>query len=81
MRSRPKSARPDIRRSSADSRFNAGFVFDGALLRGIPEHLLRRLIRAGVSSATADAIGSHADAARPPAPAWSPGGPSAAPKP
>jgi hypothetical protein len=49
---------------SADSQFGAKLVFDDALVREIPERQLRRLTRADVASATADAVGIYADAAR-----------------
>ncbi|MET7899759.1 argonaute/piwi family protein [Streptomyces mirabilis] len=49
---------------SADSPFGAQLVFDDALVREIPERQLRRLARADIASATADAVGLYADAAR-----------------
>ncbi|MER7693623.1 hypothetical protein [Streptomyces sp. NPDC097610] len=49
---------------SADSPFSAQLVFDDALVREIPERQLRRLARADIASATADAVEIYADAAR-----------------
>ncbi|MGW3667167.1 argonaute/piwi family protein [Streptomyces sp. NPDC005141] len=49
---------------SADSPFGAQLVFDDALVREIPERQLRRLARADIASATADAVALYADAAR-----------------
>ena len=48
----------------ADSPFGAELVFDDALVREIPERQLRRLARADIASATADAVDLYADAAR-----------------
>ncbi|MCO5973756.1 argonaute/piwi family protein [Actinoallomurus soli] len=49
---------------SVDSQFGAELVFDSALVREIPERQLRRLARADVASATADAVEIYAEAAR-----------------
>jgi hypothetical protein len=49
---------------SIDSQFGAELVFDDALVREIPERQLRRLARADVAAATADAVEIYADAAR-----------------
>ncbi|MFF7189817.1 hypothetical protein ACFZAR_32345 [Streptomyces sp. NPDC008222] len=49
---------------STDSPFGAELVFDDALVREIPERQLRRLARADIASATADAVDLYADAAR-----------------
>ncbi|NJP69928.1 hypothetical protein [Streptomyces sp. C1-2] len=49
---------------SADSPFGAELVFDDALVREIPERQLRRLARADIASATAEAVELYADAAR-----------------
>lgn len=49
---------------SAESSFGAELVFDDALVREIPERQLRRLARADVGSAIAEAANVYADAAR-----------------
>ncbi|WP_405731158.1 hypothetical protein OG607_32840 [Streptomyces sp. NBC_01537] len=48
----------------ADSPFGAELVFDDALVREIPERQLRRLTRADIASATAEAVEIYSDAAR-----------------
>lgn len=47
-----------------DSPFGAELIFDDALTREIPERHLRRLARADVASAIADAVEIYADGAR-----------------
>ena len=47
-----------------DSQFGAELVFDDALVREIPDRQLRRLTRADVTSAIADAVEIYFDAAR-----------------
>ncbi|SCL20615.1 hypothetical protein GA0074692_0921 [Micromonospora pallida] len=49
---------------SSDAQFGAELIFDDSLVREIPERQLRRLARADVISATADAVEIYADAAR-----------------
>ncbi|WP_157963707.1 argonaute/piwi family protein [Actinocorallia populi] len=49
---------------STDSEFGSELVFDDALVREIPERLLRKLARADVASATTEAVDLYADAAR-----------------
>ncbi|TDB81152.1 hypothetical protein E1264_33120 [Actinomadura sp. KC216] len=49
---------------SGDSQFGSTLVFDDALVREIPARQLRRLARAEVASATAEAVEIYADAAR-----------------
>lgn len=49
---------------SPDSEFGSELVFDDALVREIPERQLRRLARADIASATAEAVQMYADAAR-----------------
>ncbi|MFD8736560.1 hypothetical protein ACFV06_16825 [Streptomyces sp. NPDC059618] len=49
---------------SFDSPFGAQLVFDDALVREIPERQLRRLARADIASATAEAVELYADAGR-----------------
>lgn len=49
---------------SPDSEFGAKLVFDDALVREIPERQLRRLARADIVSATAEAVQVYSDAAR-----------------
>lgn len=49
---------------NVDSQFGAELVFDDALVREIPERQLRRLARADIASATANAVEIYADTAR-----------------
>jgi hypothetical protein len=49
---------------STDLQFGAELVFDDALVREIPERQLRRLARANIASATAEAVEIYADAGR-----------------
>jgi len=49
---------------SADTNFGAELVFDDALVREIPERQLRRLARADVTSAVAEAAELYTEAAR-----------------
>ncbi len=49
---------------NGDSQFGSTLVFDDALVREIPARQLRRLARAEVASATAEAVEIYADAAR-----------------
>lgn len=49
---------------SPDSEFGSELVFDDVLVREIPERRLRRLARADIASATAEAVEVYADAAR-----------------